>query len=118
MKLIIAGSRALSDMELLKTSFAQFSEKHPEIHIDEIVSGTARGPDTNAILFARENNIPVKEFPADWDKYGRSAGFIRNEEMAKYADGLLALWDGKSRGTKHMIDTMKRMGKPIQVFTF
>jgi hypothetical protein len=105
-------------MDLLRTSFTTFIEKHPDLKIDEIVSGTASGPDTNAIFLARERNIPVKKFPADWNIYGKRAGPLRNEAMAKYADGLLALWDGKSRGTQHMIDTMRKMGKPVQVFTF
>jgi hypothetical protein len=117
MKLIIAGSRNLTDMELLKSSMGKFAKKHPDVRIDEIVSGTASGPDTAAILYAKENNIPVKKFPAEWDKYGKSAGPIRNAEMAKYADGLVAIWDGKSRGTRNMIENIKNMGKPFEVFT-
>jgi hypothetical protein len=117
MKLIIAGSRNLKNMELLKSSMAKFYEKHPKIHIDEIVSGTASGPDTNAIQYARENNIPVKEFPAEWDKYGKRAEPLRNAEMAEYADGLIAIWDGQSRGTSNMIENMKKLGKPFEVFT-
>ena len=54
-------------------------------------------------------------FEPDWDRYGRGAGFRRNTEMAEHADALVAVWDGASRGTKHMIDTMRRLGKKVYV---
>lgn len=116
MKLIVAGSRNLTDIELFNSSMAKFLERHPNTQIDEIVSGAAKGPDSNAILYAKENNIPVKEFPADRNKYGKKAGPIRNEQMAEYADGLLAIWDGKSSGTRNMIDNMKKAKKPFHIF--
>lgn len=60
-------------------------------------------------------DIPVKRFPADWDRHGRAAGPIRNCQMAQYADALIAIWDGKSRGTKNMIDEMNKCGKPVLI---
>ena len=73
--------------------------------IEEIVCGLAQGPDWQGKLWAEANNIYVKEFPADWTKYGKRAGFLRNEEMAQYSDVLIAFWDGTSKGTNHMINT-------------
>ena len=79
----------------------------------EIVSGGARGVDRLGEQWGKQHNIPVFIMQAQWDKYGRSAGYRRNEQMAQYADTLVAIWDGHSVGTKHMIDIMKRMQKPV-----
>lgn len=112
MKIIIAGSRTIHwwyghDLyELLYRHFPDFTE---------VVSGLAQGPDTHGKTMALERDIPVKEFPADWNTFGKKAGALRNIQMAEYADGLLALWDGKSRGTKHMIESMLERNKPIHV---
>jgi hypothetical protein len=70
----------------------------------EVVSGCARGADQLGERWADERGYPVKRFPADWHKHGKRAGYLRNEEMAGYATHLVAFWDGRSRGTKHMID--------------
>ena len=105
MKLIIAGSRNIIDKEKV---FNIIKENTKEWSITEIVSGNARGIDRIGEEYAKKNNILIKYFPAEWDRYGRSAGYIRNAEMAKYADGLLAIWDGESKGTKHMIEIAKK----------
>lgn len=105
MKLIIAGGRDFSDYRCLKESVIGLN-----INISEIVSGKAKGVDALGEQFALENNIPVKSFPADWGKHGRSAGPIRNKEMADYADILVAFWDGKSKGTKSMIELANKKG--------
>lgn len=60
--------------------------------------------------YAKERGYAVSEHPADWDRYGKSAGYIRNKEMAEEADALMAFWDGKSRGTMHMINLAKEKG--------
>lgn len=73
----------------------------------------ARGADTAGRMYAERCGIPVAKFPADWDKHGRRAGYVRNEAMARYADAGLAFWDGSSRGTAHMIRTMGSLGKPV-----
>lgn len=85
---------------------------------DEIVSGDARGADTLGARYGHLNGIPVIHFPAQWDTYGKAAGFIRNEEMAEYGDFLVAFWDGTSRGTAQMIQAMKRKGKHGKVVLF
>lgn len=112
MKTIIAGSRtgfSYSDVE-----FVLFDRLDK---ISEIVSGTAQGIDRFGELFGIQNNIPVKRFPADWCKFGKSAGPIRNQQMAEYADALIAFWDGESRGTKNMIETAERLGLAVSVVT-
>jgi hypothetical protein len=76
-----------------------------------VISGCAQGVDKIAAEIAREFGLEVIEMPADWKRHGKRAGFIRNEEMAQVGDGLLAIWDGKSNGTRHMINTMREMGK-------
>jgi hypothetical protein len=65
--------------------------------------------------WAKENNLPIERYPADWDNHGKSAGYRRNAEMAENAEALLALWDFKSRGTKHMIDLALKAGLVIYV---
>ena len=101
MKLIIAGGRNFDDYDLL-TSIC--NDVIPEMGQVHIVSGCANGADKLGERYASENDYHIIKFPADWDKHGKSAGYIRNKEMAKYADALIAFWDGKSKGTKHMID--------------
>lgn len=81
----------------------------------EIVSGAARGADALGERYAAERGLAVKQFPADWDRYGRSAGYRRNAEMAEYADAAVVFWDGKSKGSKHMINLAKEKGLPVRV---
>ena len=114
MRLIIAGSRSCTHPSILKAAL----ERYDLYPVAEVVSGTARGADKLGEKWATHNRIPVKKFPADWEKYGRSAGYKRNIEMAEYADALLALWDGRSRGTKHMIDIAKDKGLIVHVYFF
>lgn len=111
MKTIIAGSRLFNDYDLLKKQVNHY--RFYKGVITEIVSGCAKGADALGEQFAVENGIPLKYFPADWDTHGRAAGPIRNQQMAEYADALIAVWDGASRGTKNMIDNMNRLNKPV-----
>ena len=104
LKLIIAGSRSIEDYDKLKDIFNTLP--YPVI---EIVDGMAKhGVDMLGVKLANELSIPLKEFPADWDKYKKPAGMIRNKEMSVYANGLLALWNGVSPGTKDIINRMKK----------
>jgi len=113
MKLIIAGSRSLSGKS--NSIYKYLNEIEKSNNIEEVVSGTARGPDTIGENWADDNNIPVKRFPANWNKHGKSAGFKRNVEMAEYADALIAFWDGESNGTKHMINTAQSKDLKVKV---
>lgn len=116
MKVIIAGGRDFEDYSLLyQTCEKAFVLQHQNI---EVVSGTASGADRIGEKYAKEKEYTIKKFPADWDKNGKKAGYIRNEEMAKYADALIAFWDGKSKGTKHMIDIAKRYNLKIKIIIY
>lgn len=111
MKVIIAGGRDFDSYELLAKTMKEIN------NVTEIVCGKARGADTLGEQWAKENNIPVTYFPALWN-LGRDAGIKRNHQMGDYADYLVAFWDGESRGTKDMIDYMKRLGKKGTVVTY
>lgn len=115
MKLIIAGGRNFSDYEKLCQFCDKILSKQTKI---KIVSGTANGADKLGEKYANENGYKIKQFPANWNKYGKSAGYKRNAKMAEYADALIAFWDGKSKGTKHMIDLAKRVNLEIKICYF
>lgn len=113
LKIIIAGSRTCTDYNILLKAIEQAKPT-----ITEIVSGCARGADELGELYAHVNKIPVKKFAAEWRTYGKSAGAIRNQKMANYADGLIALWDGKSTGTDNMIQIALRRLLPVFVYRY
>ena len=115
MKLIIAGGRDFSDYALLESQVSNLIGKATDV---EIVSGGAKGADRLGEFFAIDYNLPVKRFPVDWDKYGKSAGFRRNAEMADYADHCICFWDGQSRGTKHIIDLAKSKGLNLTIVKY
>lgn len=81
----------------------------------KIVSGGARGADKLGAQFATENNIPLVEFIPDWETFGKSAGYIRNRDIVKNADLVVAFWDGVSKGTKHAIDIAHELKKEVIV---
>lgn len=118
LKLIVAGGRDFNDMALMSASLITFNEQHGSEHTISIVSGTARGADRLGIVFAKHYGIQVHEFPADWPRYGKRAGFIRNDQMRDFADAAIVFWDGQSRGSKHMIDAMKSINKLVQVINY
>ena len=112
MKTIIAGSRDFNDYHMLIAKLAHFRKSN---EITEVVSGGASGADATGEAWAKSEGIPIKLFPADWDSHGRAAGPIRNRQMAEYADQLIAVWNGTSRGTKNMIEEMHKRKKPVYV---
>lgn len=105
MRTIIAGSRGI-------TSYLSVEEavNASGFQVTQVVCGMARGVDLLGKEYAEKNGLPVACFPAQWDAYGKRAGYLRNEEMARNAEALIAVWDGNSRGTKHMIDIAIRAG--------
>ena len=115
MKIIIAGGRDFDDYDKLCQFCDGILSEHTEI---EIVSGTAKGADKLGEKYAVEKGYPIRQFPADWAQFGKSAGYKRNAEMAEYADALIAFWDGKSKGTKHMIDLANRAKLKVQIIPF
>lgn len=114
-RVIIAGSRYCPENS--EELFIKISKLLSNLGKDnlEIVSGCARGADKLGENFAKMFNIPIKRFPAKWEEHGRSAGPIRNKEMSNYATHLIAFWDGKSRGTKNMIDTATEDNLKVRV---
>lgn len=110
MKVIIAGSRNVTNYQFVRVGIRKSG-----FDITEVVSGTARGVDQMGENWAEVVGVPCKKFPADWDKHGKSAGYQRNMQMGLYADALIAVWDGKSRGTLHMINIMQGLSKPVFV---
>ena len=114
MKYIIAGGRNFRDFPLLWDTCEKIIINDIDV---EIVSGTANGADKLGEHYARLKDYPVKQFPADWS-LGKQGGYIRNAEMADYADVLIAYWDGESRGTSHMINLAKDKGLTVHVIQY
>ena len=102
LRVIIAGSRGITDFQSLCDAVQQSG-----FAISRVLSGMARGVDTMAIRYAIEKRLPLDPYPAQWNKWGRSAGYKRNVQMAQNADALIAIWDGHSPGTRHMIEVAK-----------
>ena len=114
-KVIIAGGREFDDYKgLCKVADYKLSNQDDI----EIVSGTASGADTLGEKYAKERGYALKRMPANWTMYGKAAGYKRNEEMAIYADALIAFWDGKSKGTKHMIELATKHKLKIKVVLY
>ena len=116
MKVIIAGSRSITDY-LVLVQVMGWANKDG-LWANEVVSGGARGVDKLGERLAKDYNWKLTVFPADWDRHGKKAGIMRNIEMGNYADWLLAIWDGQSVGTKHMISYMKSINKPVLTYVF
>ncbi len=115
MKVIIAGSRTIRDVTYVESCIGLAIAEN-DIDVTEVVSGGAVGVDSIGEGWARSNGILVKWFLPRWELYGRRAGPMRNKKMAKYADVLIAIWDGKSRGTANMIKEMTKLRKPVVRF--
>ena len=115
-RVIIAGSRDFNNYQLLKEKCDFLLANIKEEII--IVSGTARGADKLGEQYAKEKGYKIDSHPANWDLHGKSAGYIRNEEMAKCSDALIAFWDSVSKGTKHMIDLANKHNLKVCVIKF
>ena len=115
MKVVIAGSRGFHHniprhYEWLEDMIKEYEDEHGKITL--VISGRATGPDKLGEMWAKRNNASIAAFPADWDRFGKGAGHIRNNEMGTLGDAAIIMWDGESRGTKHMISVMKQLNKP------
>lgn len=120
-KIIIAGGREFKDYPLLKKEVHEFIFHKLDLEFKdkvEIVSGKAPGADSLGEEYAREMQYPVKEFPADWKTLGRTAGPVRNRQMAEYADACIVFWDGLSRGTQSMISEAKKAGIILSIIRY
>ena len=118
MKLIVAGGRDFVNTQVMITVLMDLVEKGKIDPNPELVCGMARGADMLAYSLWANHNMKIHTFPADWKTHPRSAGYIRNAEMGNFADVLVAFWDGKSKGTKHMIDYMRKLNKPVYVIGY
>lgn len=108
MKVIIAGSRTIEEYDLVAEAMVA-SGYEPT----EVVSGGARGVDELGEEWARRHDVPVTQMPAGWDEHGKAAGPKRNARMADYANAVLAVWDGRSPGTRDMLRKAHAHGLPI-----
>ena len=117
-KVIIAGSRGFSNYKLLKETCDKYLREKKKTHNIVIISGHARGADSFGEKYASDEDLDLEIYPADWKKYGKSAGFMRNEQMADIADAVIAFWNGESHGTKHMIDIAEEKGLNVRVVNY
>lgn len=107
----VIGSRTFNDYKLLSKVLDLYK------NFDYIiVSGGANGADSLSEKYAKENNIKTNIYLPDWKKYGKSAGFIRNNDIVNNSDIIIAFWDGKSKGTKHSISLAKKQNKNVSVY--
>ena len=114
---LVVGSRSFNDYKLLKEKLDYFLQNYKNIHI---VSGGAKGADTLAERYAKENGYQMHIFPANWDKYGKSAGYKRNEQMHQFISqyskrGCICFWDGKSKGTQHNFSLAEKYSNQLRV---
>ena len=117
-KVVIAGSRGFSNYKLLKETCDKYLREKKKTHNVVVISGHARGADSLGEKYASDEDLDLEIYPADWRKYGKSAGFMRNEQMAEVADAVIAFWNGESHGTKHMIDIAEEKGIPVWIYKY
>ena len=119
MKLIVAGGRDFTNRDIMLGVLYDLAVDGIIKDDAELVCGMARGADLTAYGIWEPTGLPIHQFIPDWDgRHGKSAGYIRNAEMGRFADLLVAFWDGQSFGTKHMIGFMERLGKPVFIFDY
>lgn len=114
---LVVGSRDFNDYSLLKTKLDYYLKNQPNV---VIVSGGAKGADSLAEQYAHERNLPLVIFKAEWEKLGKRAGYIRNEQMHQYISkmpkrGCIAFWNGKSKGTQHNFELSEKYKNPIRI---
>ena len=116
-RLLVCGSRDFEDYDLLKSKLDHYLSRH---RLVEIVSGGCKGADKLAERYAKEKGFAFREFPANWNKYKRAAGPIRNEEMHKYISqfenrGVVAFWNGQSAGTRGNFELAHKYNNPLRI---
>ena len=112
MRVAVIGSRSFNDYDLMKKTLDEIKD------ISLIVSGGAKGADSFGESYARAKGINTLIFIPDWEKHGKAAGFIRNKDIVKNSNMIVAFWDGESRGTKNSIDMAEKLGKKVIVVKF
>lgn len=114
MYLIIAGTRTFTDYNFLEKKLLFFLQ-NKNLEEITIISGNARGVDRLGEQFALKHGCKLISMPANWESEGKKAGYLRNEQMAKLATACIVFWDGKSKGTKHMIDLAKKYNLNLRI---
>lgn len=118
-RLIVCGGKDFEDYSMLSEKLDDLLKRYEYV---ELVSGHAKGADTLAEIYANNNVIPIKVFPANWERYGKAAGPKRNREMLEYAmeahPVVLAFWNGKSRGTGNMLKQAKTAGVECHIYRY
>lgn len=117
-KLIVAGSRGFNSYQLLSKKLDHYLLYVDDFDTVTIISGTAQGADRLGERYAKEKGYQLIKMPADWERFRKSAGYRRNEEMAKIATHCVLFWDQKSPGTKHMADIAERYGLPLRIVRY
>ena len=117
-KIVVAGGRTFNDLASMTVHLNALLKTKRLTHEIVIISGTARGADQTGEQYADNTGTTLLRFPADWDKHGKSAGYVRNKAMAAEADAVVVFWDGKSKGSKHMIDIAESSGLPLRVIQY
>lgn len=115
MKVIIAGGRDFDNYDLLREKCDNILRNQDEVII---ISGGAKGADSLGERYAKERGYSTEVFHAKWEEHGKKAGPIRNQEMAINSNALIAFWDEKSKGTKHMIDTATDKGLLVRIIKY
>ena len=115
MKLAVVGSRGFNDYDLCKSKLDAIHLRKP---ITCIVSGGAKGADSFGEKWAKENNIETLIFIPDWNKFGKRAGYLRNEDIIKNCDSVIAFWDQISKGTAHSISLAKKYEKSCLIVKY
>ena len=118
MRMIIAGGRDFTDTDSAADYLIKLVEENKIPDTPTIISGGARGADKVGENLAKMFDLPLEIYPADWNTYGKSAGYRRNTQMADTADVLVAFWDKSSKGTEHMIKCMQSLGKPVHILYY
>lgn len=114
-KVAIVGGREYSSEEHYAIVIREIQKVYRQEEVSAIVSGGAMGSDTLAERFAHQFNVPMEIYPAEWGKYGKTAGFKRNSDIVREADVIFAFWNMKSSGTKDTVSKAKASGKPLYV---
>lgn len=115
MRIAIVGSRDFHDYKSMKIFIFDKIKLH---QIETIVSGGASGADTLAEKFAKEFNLKLEVYKANWELYGKKAGFVRNKDIVKNSEVIFAFWDGKSKGTENTIYLAEKSKKQVFVMEF
>lgn len=118
-RMIVAGGRDYSNQNVVNYYIDRVKDVCDSRGLSlVIVCGMATGADTLGRNYAISNGLEVLEFPANWNRYGKSAGYIRNKEMGDVADSAIVFWDGRSKGSKLMIDIMHELKKPVVAISY